>query len=297
MLYSLSRIYIEIDQILNHSEQTHANRLVTTLASLQHAVYRVRWVAMGCCEVTIRSTKVGYLMYLGNSNGLLLMLILPCALLWRILNAAYIGVELYMEKKSTIKPKWLPIYIVQDYQSLAEVFYMCVRVIQNCGHSTQKCEYFTQYCVDITQSCGTSSQGCADCSQMCGESTQGETSPQNTCQALCVWDCFDIPLGHHLCDVNACPFPTRIILILWLVHTCKCHLLYDIQPRWSASGNPLPEVIEDHLIPLCLCLLAQTCMVDRWWECPQIERSVLVRPPGSLMSPFFLVTGGIAMFA
>jgi hypothetical protein len=34
-----------------------------------------------CCEVTTRSTKVGYLMYLGNSNGLLLMLILPCALL------------------------------------------------------------------------------------------------------------------------------------------------------------------------------------------------------------------------
>jgi hypothetical protein len=30
----------------------------------------------GCCEVTTRSTKVGYLMYLGNSNGVLLVLIL-----------------------------------------------------------------------------------------------------------------------------------------------------------------------------------------------------------------------------
>ena len=31
-----------------------------------------------CCEVKTRSTKVGYLMYLGNSNGLLLVLILSC---------------------------------------------------------------------------------------------------------------------------------------------------------------------------------------------------------------------------
>jgi hypothetical protein len=31
-----------------------------------------------CCEVTTRSTKVGYLMYLGNSNGVLLVLILSC---------------------------------------------------------------------------------------------------------------------------------------------------------------------------------------------------------------------------
>jgi hypothetical protein len=29
-----------------------------------------------CCEVTTRSTKVGYLIYLGNSNGVLLVLIL-----------------------------------------------------------------------------------------------------------------------------------------------------------------------------------------------------------------------------
>jgi hypothetical protein len=33
---------------------------------------------IGCCEVRNRSTKVGYLMYLGNSNGLLLVLIWPC---------------------------------------------------------------------------------------------------------------------------------------------------------------------------------------------------------------------------
>jgi hypothetical protein len=31
-----------------------------------------------CCEVTTRSTKVGHLMYLGNSNGVLLVLILSC---------------------------------------------------------------------------------------------------------------------------------------------------------------------------------------------------------------------------
>ena len=31
-----------------------------------------------CCEVTTRSTKVGYLMYLGNSNGVILVLILSC---------------------------------------------------------------------------------------------------------------------------------------------------------------------------------------------------------------------------
>ena len=31
-----------------------------------------------CCEVTIRSTKVGYLMYLGNSKDVLLVLILSC---------------------------------------------------------------------------------------------------------------------------------------------------------------------------------------------------------------------------
>jgi hypothetical protein len=32
-----------------------------------------------CCKATIRSTKVGgYLMYLSNSNGVLLMLILSC---------------------------------------------------------------------------------------------------------------------------------------------------------------------------------------------------------------------------
>ena len=31
-----------------------------------------------CCEVTTRSTKVSYLMYLGNSNGVLLVLILSC---------------------------------------------------------------------------------------------------------------------------------------------------------------------------------------------------------------------------
>jgi hypothetical protein len=31
-----------------------------------------------CCEVTTRSTKVGYLMYLGNSNDVLLVLILSC---------------------------------------------------------------------------------------------------------------------------------------------------------------------------------------------------------------------------
>jgi hypothetical protein len=31
-----------------------------------------------CCEVTTRSTKVGYLMYLGNSNGVSLVLILSC---------------------------------------------------------------------------------------------------------------------------------------------------------------------------------------------------------------------------
>jgi hypothetical protein len=32
----------------------------------------------GCCEVTTRSTKVDYMMYLGNSNGVLLVLILSC---------------------------------------------------------------------------------------------------------------------------------------------------------------------------------------------------------------------------
>jgi hypothetical protein len=31
-----------------------------------------------CCEVTTKSTRVGYLMYLGNSNGVLLVLILSC---------------------------------------------------------------------------------------------------------------------------------------------------------------------------------------------------------------------------
>ena len=36
------------------------------------------WASPVCCEVTTRSTKGGYLMYLGNSNGGLLVLILSC---------------------------------------------------------------------------------------------------------------------------------------------------------------------------------------------------------------------------
>jgi hypothetical protein len=35
-------------------------------------------VGVYCCEVTTRSTKVGNLMYLGSSNGVLLVLILSC---------------------------------------------------------------------------------------------------------------------------------------------------------------------------------------------------------------------------
>jgi len=35
-------------------------------------------IPVRCCELTTRSTKVGYLMYLGNSNSLLLVLILSC---------------------------------------------------------------------------------------------------------------------------------------------------------------------------------------------------------------------------
>jgi hypothetical protein len=34
--------------------------------------------AVSCHEVTTRSTKVGYLIYLGNSNGVLLVLMLLC---------------------------------------------------------------------------------------------------------------------------------------------------------------------------------------------------------------------------
>jgi hypothetical protein len=33
---------------------------------------------LSCWEVTTRATKVGYLMYLGNSNGVLPLLILSC---------------------------------------------------------------------------------------------------------------------------------------------------------------------------------------------------------------------------
>jgi hypothetical protein len=39
---------------------------------------QVRFLCLVCCEVTTRSIKVGYLMYLGNSNGVLPVLILSC---------------------------------------------------------------------------------------------------------------------------------------------------------------------------------------------------------------------------
>jgi hypothetical protein len=45
-----------------------------------------------------------------------------------MINVACIGVKLYMREKSTIEPKWPPIYIVQSYESLTKVFYMCVEV-------------------------------------------------------------------------------------------------------------------------------------------------------------------------
>ena len=41
-------------------------------------VFIISGIKKVCCEVTTRSTKVGYLMYLDNNNGLLLVLILSC---------------------------------------------------------------------------------------------------------------------------------------------------------------------------------------------------------------------------
>jgi hypothetical protein len=35
-------------------------------------------LVLHCCEVTTRSTKVAYLMYLGNSNGVFLVPIMSC---------------------------------------------------------------------------------------------------------------------------------------------------------------------------------------------------------------------------
>jgi hypothetical protein len=62
---------------------------------------------------------------------------------------------LYMKEKSTIKPRWSLIYIVQSSESLTEVFCVCVKVTQKCERSTVWIFYtkYTKGCTFYTILC------------------------------------------------------------------------------------------------------------------------------------------------